>query len=87
LGSWEVSQPERQICFAHEKHSNPVRHSRLESRYWRGKTPRSSAWTLAIALARKFQTREEAMSVAKAVGGEKIAEITEGNAVIEFAPL
>jgi len=56
-------------------------------RYWRGETLRSSSWTVAIALAHKFRTREKAVAIATVVGGTKIVEITNGNVVIEFTRL
>jgi hypothetical protein len=58
-----------------------------ERRYWRGETLRSSPWTVAIALAHKFQTRGKAVTKATVVGGEKIAKVTKGNVVIEVTPL
>lgn len=51
-----------------------------ERRYWRGRTLRSSEWTLAISLAHKFKTEEEAFTAAASVGATKVVEVS-GNTV------
>lgn len=55
-----------------------------ERRYWRGPTRRSSAWTITIALAHKFETKDEAVAFAASVGETAIVEVSKGNIVKEI---
>jgi hypothetical protein len=52
-----------------------------QRRYWRGPTRTKSEWTLAIAFARKFNTKGEAVATAVLVRVTAIVQLSRGNVV------